>query len=204
MKLIAITGGIGSGKSTVAKILQNLGYCVFDADIFSRDVLHDAEVESKVKSIFGEDVFLEKGVLNRDFVRQKIFEHPEMKKQLESILHPAIAELLNKKSTLLSSVCPDIWIFYEASLILENGKKNHFDACVVVTTKKELKISRLQQSRKLSNEQIHKIMSSQMPDEEKQKHADYSIENSGHFHELEQSVFQLIQFLNQRFKPSSF
>ena len=133
MRTILITGGIGSGKSSVSKILANLGYCGFDADIFAREVLFYPEVESRIKSVFGSHVFLEKGILNRALVRKMIYDEPLLKKKLESILHPAIEEELKIKSQIVSQFAPNAWIFYEASLILEIGKKSNFDACIVVT-----------------------------------------------------------------------
>ncbi|MES2614865.1 MAG: dephospho-CoA kinase [Bdellovibrionota bacterium] len=202
VKLIAITGGIGSGKSTVSKILTSLGYCVFDADVFAREVLFYSEIESRIKSIFGSHVFIETGVLNRALIRKMIYEAPHLKKQLESILHPAIAEELKIKSQCLNKIASNAWVFYEASIILENGRKNHFDACVVVTAKQELKIKRLTHSRSLSEEDIHKIISTQMPDEEKITLADYVIENSGDFKNLEQNTFSLIKFLHAKFTPA--
>ena len=203
-KTIAITGGIGSGKSTVSKMIRNLGYCVFDADDFSRDVLFDPEVETKIKFLFGESIFLEKGKLDRIKVRERIYQDPSLKKGLESILHPAISEELNEKKSSLRKLSETAWIFYEASLILEIGKKNHFDACIVVVAENENRIKRLTQSRPLKEEDIQKIMSSQMPDHEKLKHADYVIENSGSIEDLEKKVFELMLFLYKKLSPSSF
>lgn len=203
-KVIAVTGGIGSGKSTVSKILTNLGYCVFDADIFAREVLFRPAVEARVKSVFGSHVFLEKGILNRELVRKMVYDNPALRKKLEDILHPAIAEELKIKSQMLSKLANNAWIFYEASLILEIGKKDHFDACVVVTTHHQAKLNRLSQSRNLSEEELNKIIASQMPDSEKIKHADYLIENSGSFTDLESHVYNLIRFLYNKFSPSSF
>lgn len=204
VKSIAITGGIGSGKSTISKMLSNLGYCVFDADIFAREVLFYPEIESRIKSIFGSYVFLEKGQLNRDLIRKMIFDDHSLKKKLESILHPAIEEEFNVKKQILASLSKSVWLFYETSLIIEIGKRKHFDACVVVTAKHESKFNRLNQSRNMSEEQFQKIISTQMTDEEKVKHADFVIENSGHLQDLEQSVLNLLQFLYKKFSPSSF
>ena len=92
----------------------------------------------------------------------------------------------------------------EASLIFENGKQNNFDACILVKTDKVTKLHRLKQSRQLKEDELQKIIDSQMPDDEKAKLADYIIENSSHKADLENSVLNLIRFLSQKFSPSSF
>jgi dephospho-CoA kinase len=204
MKLIALTGGIGSGKSTVASKLSQLGYCVFDADIFARDVLYYQDVENKIKSIFGDDIFLSKGQLNREAVGKMIYSNPLLKQKLENIMHPAIANEFKTKTDSIAKLAPDAWVFYEASLILELGKKEHFDACVVVKTHPTHKKDRLFRSRNMTHETFDKITSTQMPDEDKIKHADYIIENSGNLENLQLEIFNLIRFLYKKFTPSSF
>ena len=85
IKIIAVTGGIGSGKSTVSNLLRNLGYCVYDADVFARQVLFYPEVQLKIENLFGAHVFVNEGILDRNLVRQMIYENPLLKKQLEDI-----------------------------------------------------------------------------------------------------------------------
>ena len=204
MQKILITGGIGSGKSFLAKIIANLGYSVFDADILAREVLFYTKIEEQIKNLLGPNVFLKKGVLNRELVRKIIYDDPLLKKKLELILHPAIEKELQIKIDSISTHSQNAWIFYEASLILEAGKKNYFDVCVVITAKQEVKLSRLSHSRNLSKEDLNKIIASQMPDEEKIKHADFVIENSGSFKDLEDSAFKLIHFLYSRSSQPSF
>ena len=204
IKIIAVTGGIGSGKSTVSNLLRNLGYCVYDADVFARQVLFYPEVQLKIENLFGAHVFVNEGILDRNLVRQMIYENPLLKKQLEDILHPAIADELKKKTQNLKDISLTQWVFYEASLIFENGKQKNFDACILVKTDKVTKLDRIKQSRSLKEDDIQKIIDTQMPDDEKAKLADYIIENSSHRKDLENSVFNLIRFLYQKFSPSSF
>jgi dephospho-CoA kinase len=198
-KKIAITGGIGSGKSSLAKILAQRGYCVWDADIFSREVLYFREVQSRVKTIFGDSVFINDGVLNREFVRNQIFTNPKLKKALENILHPAMFEHFNSKFVMMNEIAPSAWIFYETSLVLELGRKSHFDFCVVVVADETIKIDRLSEKRNLSQTDSKKIMLTQMPDSEKITHADYVIDNSNSQQNLEESANKLILYLREKF-----
>ncbi|BBH51679.1 dephospho-CoA kinase [Fluviispira sanaruensis] len=198
-KLIAITGGIGSGKSTLAKKLALRGYCVWDADLFSREVLFFPQVQARIKTIFGDSVFIENGILDRELIRKQIFSSPKLKKSLEGILHPAIAELLKAKLTALKENAPSAWAFYEASLILELGRKANFDACVVVIAKENIKLKRLKLNRKLSETDARKIMQTQMPDDEKIKFADFVIDNSKDESDLEKLIDNLLIFLREKF-----
>ncbi|KAB8030845.1 dephospho-CoA kinase [Fluviispira multicolorata] len=197
-KLIAITGGIGSGKSTLAKSLAQRGYCVWDADIFSRDVLFFPQIQARIKSVFGDSVFLENGILDREFIRNQIFSSPKLKESLEGILHPAIAELLKSKVNAMKECAPSAWVFYEASLILELGRKSSFDACIVVIAEEKIKLNRLSLNRKLSEADALKIMNTQMPDAEKVKFADFVVDNSLTQDKLEKAIDQLINFLRAK------
>ena len=198
-KKIAITGGIGSGKSSLAKILAQSGYCVWDADIFSREVLYFPEVQSRVKTIFGDSIFISDGVLDRELVRKQIFTNQKLKKALENILHPAMFEHFNSKFAVMNKIAPSAWIFYEASLVLELGRKSYFDFCVVVVADENIKMQRLSENRNLSQSDLKKIMLTQMSDSEKITHADYVIDNSNSLQNLEESANKLILYLREKF-----
>ncbi|APJ02485.1 dephospho-CoA kinase [Silvanigrella aquatica] len=198
-KKIAITGGIGSGKSSLAKILAQKGYCVWDADVFSREVLFFPEVQARIKAIFGNSVFIGDGQLNRELVRSQIFANAKLKKSLEKIIHPAIHDLFNSKYRELLKVASTAWVFYEASLILEKGRKSFFDFCVVVVADENVKLRRLSEKRNLPEAEARKIMATQMSDSEKISHADYVIDNSASLDLLEKSAEKLILYLSEKF-----
>lgn len=201
-KKIVITGGIGSGKSSVAKMLAQRGYCVWDADVFSREVLFQAEIQSRIKTIFGDTVFIKDGILNREYIRNQIFSNSELKKSFEGIMHPAMFEHFHSKYNIMLKIAPTSWVFYEASLILELKRKSEFDFCIVVYADENIKIERLSSKRNLSREDCIKVIQSQMPDNEKIKYADYLINNSGSEEELKVSVNKLILHLNEKFSSS--
>lgn len=198
VKKIVITGGIGSGKTSVTKILQNLGYCIWDADIFAREALFLPEVEQNLKSVFGTQIYTSPGQLDRVALRQKVFSQPEQKKILESILHPAIAQLFRTRLETLEKLCPTAWVFYEAALIVEAKRVGEFDTCVLVTASESVRIKRLQESRSLSLAEIQKIIKSQTPDEEKKIHSHFIIENNKDENHLKKSVADLLSYLAEK------
>lgn len=199
IKKIVITGGIGSGKSLLSKLIASRGYCVWDADVLSREVLFYPAVQNRIKAIFGDSVFLKDGILNRELVRNLIFNDPKLKKALEKIIHPAMFEHFHTKLEILNSVAPSVWVFYEASLILELNRKSEFDFCVVVTANEEVKLKRLAENRKLDSLAAKKIMDSQMPDSEKISHADFVIDNSTSVENLQASLQELLILLSNKF-----
>ncbi len=202
---ILITGGIGSGKSEVSKVLKKYGYKVYDADQFARDVLFQEELQNKINVLFQENVFLKKGHLNRDLIRKKIFENPQLKLEFENMIHPAIAILFEEKIQKITQVLDNIWVFYEASLVLEKGRQNFFDAIILVRSDKVTKKKRLIKNRGLDDAQIEQMMSSQMSDEEKSKFANFTIENDEKttMEQLESSVYDILQKLKLFFKSQS-
>lgn len=189
---------MGSGKSSVARMLRQYGYCVWDADDFSRQVLFLPHVASQIKALFGDFVFVKPGHLDRPLVRQKIFADPKQKQDFEDIIHPAIADHFHKQIENLRKIAPDIWIFYEASLIFEKNRHHEFDACVVVTSDADVRKQRLMRDRNLSESLIQSVLQSQWPDDQKIKHADHVIDNSGDLKSLDQQVKKLILDLHAK------
>ncbi len=198
-KKIVITGGIGSGKSLLSKLIATRGYCVWDADVLSREVLFNPAVQGRIKAVFGDSVFLTDGILNREMIRNLIFTDPNLKKAFEKIMHPAMYEHFNAKVELLNKLAPTAWVFYEASLILELKRKSEFDFCVVVIADEAIKLKRLKENRNLNEPDVKKIMSAQMPDAEKITYADLVIDNSLSIKDLEDSLTNLINLLIKKF-----
>lgn len=200
IKKISITGGIGSGKSTVLNLLSQLGYCVWDADLFSSEAVTQSSVESQIKSAFGSNAYLSPSVLNRDFVRECIFHNPNLKKTLENIIHPVIEQMFNHRLEIMAQQGVSCWIFYEASLIFEKKRHEFFDVNILVNADDQKRIKRASKAKKLSTDFIQKIMAQQMPTSQKINMSDYVIQNSGTRSELETNVLKLIQFLKRKFK----
>lgn len=199
VKTIAITGGIGSGKSELRKIFENLGYVAFNADQLARDILHEQDVVHDLVSAFGSDIFV-KGELQREKLRDIVFNDQAKRKQLESITHPAIAKLFAKHKRTLESLGTSTWMFYEAAVIIESNRHKEFDALILVTAKEDVRVERLGGLRGVDEQTARRVMQAQLSDVEKAKHADFIIDNSGSKDELLQNAQMVILALQKKFE----
>lgn len=188
---IGITGGIGSGKSTACKLLEQWGYPVYYSDDRGKYLMeNDLEVRSKVQEIFGNDAYLE-GTLNRPFLADQIFKSPQKREQLNGIVHPAVKHdyqnWLLEQSAKIS--------FKESALLFETGAYKELDATILITAPESVRIARVMQRDGVSEEAVKARMKAQMSDQEKQALADFTIVNT-ELAELEdqlQSVLKKLQ-----------
>ncbi|MBT0652669.1 dephospho-CoA kinase [Geomobilimonas luticola] len=179
MRVIGLTGGIASGKSTAAKILAELGAEVIDADQLARDVVRPGEPAYRaIVAAFGTDVLNEDGTINRAALGAIVFADPAARRRLESITHPAIARLaenslaeLRRRGTRLA--------VYMAPLLIEAGITGRVDEVWVVYVDSDTQVRRLMQREGLSAADALQRISSQMPMEEKRKLARVVIDNRG-------------------------
>jgi len=194
VKVIVLTGTLGSGKSTVATIFERLGAKVIDSDVLAREVvLPESAGLDEIQNRFGIEYIMSSGALDRKKLGQLIFENPEKRKLLESILHPMIIaqykEQINKlaassKSPVLAlSVIP---LFFEA-----RTRTPEIDKVIVVSAPKENCIQRVMKRDNCSLELATKKYDSQLPIEQKEKLADYVIKNEGPTEELEAKVQEI-------------
>lgn len=175
MKIIGLTGGIGSGKSTVAMIFNVLGVPVYNSDQRAKELYFEPKVRSEVEALIGKNAYLGVQELDKDYIRKKIFDNTELLKKLNDIIHPAVGEdfeLFKKKH----KDAP--LIMKETALLFEAGIEKSVDKIVVVVTSPELRNKRVALRDKLSNDQVDKIVSQQMPEKEKAAKADWVIENN--------------------------
>lgn len=202
MTAIAITGGIGAGKSQVFSILKKRGYPVLDADVIAAEAVLLPEIQNAIVGHFGSDSYFPNGQYNRKYIRDVVFSSPQKRLFLESLLHPKISQLFSEKKHSLEMISPGAWLFYEAALIFEAGRQNSFDAVVLVRAPLEVRLDRLQNLRGLDRAQAQKIMASQWDDSQKSILAQYVLENNSTPLELEIQTSQLVQKLSERFYPS--
>ena len=174
MKKIGITGGIGSGKSIIGKILSIKGFPVFYSDIEAKRLMtRDKQVIAEIKNIFGEDAY-HKQDLNRSFLADRIFNEPELKNKINSIVHPAVRKSFenfakNNQNTL---------VFNEAAILFETGSYKNFDATILVIADKDLRLKRVRDRDNTSSKSIQERMKNQWSDEKKIELADFVIENN--------------------------
>lgn len=174
---IGLTGGIGSGKSTAAHFLQEMGCVIIDLDQISRDLTqdHTGAALPIIKKSFGEAVFSAPNQLARGKLRHIIFQSPEAKKQLEEILHPLIhQEAIRQYETQTASI-----VVFDIPLLAESPTWLSFvDQVLLIDCDEEVQIARVQARSHLSSEEVRAILSNQAPRSARQKIATHTIDNS--------------------------
>lgn len=174
--LVGVTGGIGSGKSTVCRVFSILGIPVYSADDRAKWLMaNDPNLKKAISSEFGEKSFLEDGSLNRGFLAQEVFSDPEKVKKMNTLVHPAVGE--DFKNWANSQRAP--YLIKEAALLFESGSAKELDFVINVSSPLKIRVARvLIRDPHRSEEQVNHIIDQQMPDEQKNELADYVIKNN--------------------------
>ncbi len=187
--VVGLTGGIASGKSTVARIFRDLGAHVIDADELAREVVKPgSDGWREVVKTFGREYLLPDGSLDRKKLAKRIFSCPEDKARLEAIIHPRILDLRQKLTQEILERHPRAIIVFEVPLLIEKGLQDRMDRVVVVWVPRELQIKRLMERDGLSLKEAEERLKNQLPIDEKIKYAHYVIDNSGPLHETRRQV----------------
>lgn len=191
MRIIGLTGGIASGKTTVARMFANLGAAIVDADQISREaVMPGAPALEAITAEFGAAVLLPDGTLNRGRLAQLVFGDPAARKRLEAILHPAIRHLAEQKLAQLKRAGTEV-VFYVAPLLIEAGAVSRVDEVWVVHVDRATQIERLMTRDGITEQEALQRISAQMPMEEKKRYGKIVIENGWGIDETEQQVRQI-------------
>ncbi|GEL11253.1 dephospho-CoA kinase [Flavobacterium glycines] len=172
-KIIGLTGGIGSGKTTIANYLVSLGYPVYIADDAGRKVMQKQEIIDAIKEKFGLEIF-ENNLLNRAKLAKIVFDNPEQLKKLNAIVHPAVKEdFKNWLTRYLESPL----VFYESAILFESGSYNDFDVIITVIAPLEKRIARVLERDNSKREQVLNRINAQWTDEQRISKSDFVIEN---------------------------
>lgn len=176
MKTIGVTGGIGSGKSSVVKMFSELGIPVYIADVRAKKLMNASnELKEKIIKGLGNQSYIN-GQLNRKFVAKLIFNDTEKLKQLNAIVHPAVHDDFKKWKKQLEDKNYNYCI-YEAAILYESNRQHICDYTILVTAPKEIRINRVINRDKINKNEVLERMKHQWSDERKQKLADYIIHN---------------------------
>ena len=176
MVKIGVTGGIGSGKSTVCRVFKEMGVPVYEADKRAKQVILKEEVKVKVKELLGEEAYLENGNINRDHIAKNVFSDMEKREALNTIIHPAVAK---DYKDWLNEVKDEPMVIKEAALFFEIGSELEMDHMILVVADLEQRIARvLKRDAFRSREELMNIIATQLPDEEKIKQAGFVIRNN--------------------------
>jgi dephospho-CoA kinase len=188
--LVGLTGGIGSGKSTAARMLRELGAVVFDADVLAREaVAPGTEGHRAVVERFGADVLAPGGELDREALAAVVFADPAARRDLEAIVHPEVRRLFAEGSEAYRDT--DRVVVLSAPLLVETGMHSAFDVLVVVGVPEPVQVERLMRDRGMSEEEIRARIAAQAPLEDKAAVADILLDNEGSPGDLERQVEQI-------------
>ncbi|WIF94398.1 dephospho-CoA kinase [Caminicella sporogenes] len=189
MKVIGLTGGIASGKSTVSSYLKELGAVVIDADIVAREIVEKGKPALKeIVKCFGKEVLNEDGTLNRKYLGKIVFNNPEKLKILNKITHERIIKNIKEKIKFYEHLGKYKVIFIDAALLIEMNMTDMVDEVWLVAIDREKQIERLMIRDKLTYDEALKRINSQMSLEEKKKYADVIIDNSKSIKDLKRQI----------------
>ena len=192
MKVIGITGGIGSGKTFVCKILEKMGYSVYYSDDRAKLLMNsDFRIQKELKRLIGDDAYTKQG-LNREFVSSKLFSDPKLRQKINQLIHPFVRKDFKDWQ---KSFKDEKFIFNEAAILFETGTHVNYDAVILVYAPLEIKLDRIKKRDGVSEEEVLKKIKSQWTDEEKMKHTPYHILNDGK-HPIEDRISVLLKQLS--------
>jgi dephospho-CoA kinase len=195
--LVGLTGGIGSGKSTVARMLEERGAVVFDADLLAREAVEPGTPgHTAVLERFGADVLAPGGELDREALASIVFADPSARRDLEQIVHPEVRRLFAEGSEAYRDT--DRIVVFSAPLLVESGMHTAFEILVVVSATVATQIERLMRQRGMSEAAIRARIDAQAPLEDKAAVADFLVDNGGTLAELESQVERLWHDLSAR------
>jgi len=190
LKIVGLTGGIGSGKSTVVRLFGDLGVHWVDADDVAREVVEPGmPALATIAEHFGEGVLMADGSLNRAALRQKVFAEPDERIWLERLLHPVIREELVRQ--LQPEDYPLPYVLLVSPLLLETDQRGLAAKIIVVDVPESVQIERTMARDDNSREQVERIMAAQMAREDRRSQADAIIDNNRPLNEVERQVCEL-------------
>lgn len=200
MKWIGLTGGMGTGKSTVSSIIQTFGYSVLNADKYAHEALKKtSSIFPQIIALFGDKIFGADGEIDRKKLGSIVFADKFLLGKLEALTHPWIQTAIQNEKTALEKKGVEM-AFYDVPLLFEKKLHKKFDKIVVVTCKRETQIQRAMERTKLSEDEVRKRLANQLSTEDKAKMAHYVLRNDGSVEELKMKVQDLILQLKKDLK----
>ncbi len=193
--VVGITGGIGSGKSTFCEILTQNNFPVIHSDNMAKEIMAtDDAVKKRIIETLGTQSYFNDGKINTHYLRDIVFNDFEKLQILNSIVHPAVIKKTKEKIEDLKK--NNHIIFVESALIYEANFDKLFDFIILIYSEQRERLRRVKQRSNLTDEEILKIMQTQIPDEEKRKYADIIVENNDNIDELKSRAKFILTILN--------
>ena len=196
MTVVALTGGVAAGKTTVTDILSARGARVIDADILARAAVQPGSPALQgIQEKFGADVLDSTGSLNREALGKLIFHNPDAREALNAIVHPRVRELYEAELSAIQAETPDAVVVYAVPLLAEARSVSEFDAVIVAHAPEEVRLARLQEHRGFSEEDARARVGSQVSDEARLAMADSVVDCSGSLEETRSAAHELFDEL---------
>ncbi|MFV2003571.1 MAG: dephospho-CoA kinase [Gammaproteobacteria bacterium] len=192
MLTVGLTGGIGSGKTTVSNLFEELGITIIDTDVIAHELVNNSSVLNEIVDTFGQKVLNQDETLDRKKLADIIFNQKTEKQRLENILHPRIRSKVNEQiQRLRSSENPPHYVIVVIPLLFETGFADITDRIIVVMSDEENRINRIMQRDNRSTVEIRSIINHQVSDETRLRDADDIIENNHDIEDLKPQILQL-------------
>jgi dephospho-CoA kinase len=175
MMIVGLTGGIGSGKSTVGSMFQKWGVPIYNSDVEAKNLMgRSKKIKSDIEALLGKESYLD-GKLNREYIAKVVFKDKELLQGLNNIVHPAVRR--HFRGWCKRQHTP--YVIQEAAIIFENGTYGFYDKIILVTAPKNIRIQRVVARDGIEPEAVLERINNQWPDSEKVKLSDFVIENIG-------------------------
>ena len=202
MKIIGLTGGIGSGKSTVARSLQEHGFPIVDADLIAREIVEPGQPAlAELAKEFGEDILNADGSLDRGLLASRAFTTKDTTQRLNDITHPRI----NQRTQELFDEARENGaeaVIYDMPLLIDKGLHKDMDATIVVHAAEHVRLERLTTKRGLDIDDVRRRINAQIDDETRKQHADILLDNNGTEEDLTQQIAQAVDKIKQLTKQA--
>jgi dephospho-CoA kinase len=172
--IVGLTGGIGSGKTIVARLFAIMGAKVFNSDECAKQLYVEPAIKERVIGLLGTECYLNDDTINKKYISQRIFSNTNLLKELNAIIHPAVAEKFKE----FVKKYPNQLIIKESALLIETGLYKELDELILVTSPLELRIKRVMQRDGVSEGEVRNRIKSQLSEDEKLKLAGHVIQNN--------------------------
>lgn len=180
MLIIGVTGGFGTGKTTVAKIFKKRGAVVLDADVIAHRLTEPKRIAwKKIRDYFGAGILNKDETINRKALAKKAFSDGKCLKKLCDIIHPLVYREIERQLKKIKRINPDAIVVLDIPLLLESGGRSKVDKLIVVSSRRDVQIKRASKNLGFSRSQISQRIKAQMPLRDKVRMADFVIDNSG-------------------------
>lgn len=190
--ILGLTGGIGSGKSTVSKIFLSMGIKVFDADLIAKDILETEQVKEEIKEKLGKEfINLKSNSVDKELLKKEVFNNSKKLNILNGIVHPRVVDIYIKKY--LEFKGKKEIVIFDVPLLFEVNLERYCDKVIVVDIDLKVQIERIKNRDNIDVALINKIIAAQMSREERNMKADILIENNGSLEELKQKIEKIIK-----------